>query len=225
MEKYPGGYIYQHCFCIFGEVPYIILLCDSNSNVHVTIRGHILKMWSSLIYIAGPCINPWVCQLKIHLAYFVKFRFQEQIFIVMISDIFSYLSDFSICNFECQPNHILSMLPNFLMRRKWFLLVGREEKVVCTFCYLYMVKYTLKYFWTAVAVKAVRGGYQLLLARMVLHWSDSLSFKEECGKRNRKELSGTGNAVIHLWLPGLWTTKLTQRVCEWCKCRNYCCPK
>lgn len=55
---------------------------------------------------------------KIHLVYSVKFRFQEQIFLPIISITFSYLSDFSTRNFECQPNQILNMLLNFLVGRK-----------------------------------------------------------------------------------------------------------
>lgn len=51
-------------------------------------------------------------------------------------------------------------------------LTGRGEKVVCSFCYWYTVKYTLKCFWNVAAVTAVGGAHQLLSARMVSHWPD-----------------------------------------------------
>lgn len=31
-------------FLYFWGVPYVMLLCDSNSNIHVIVRGHISKM-------------------------------------------------------------------------------------------------------------------------------------------------------------------------------------
>lgn len=38
------AYITSIVSVFFGGVPHVILTCDSNSNIHVTIRGHILKM-------------------------------------------------------------------------------------------------------------------------------------------------------------------------------------
>lgn len=37
-------YIYSNIVYVFFGIPYVIPQCDCNSNIHVTIRGRILKM-------------------------------------------------------------------------------------------------------------------------------------------------------------------------------------
>lgn len=138
--EYPEVY-YLHC-CIF-LLPYAILSPDFNSLIEITLKGCILRMSSSPNLYSWSSYQPSSFPLsmnKTHFAYSMNFRYKEQVCLLMISVTFSYLSDFAACNFKYKLNQFLSTIPSLLVIGKQSLpfgLVGREEKVLCSFYYFY----------------------------------------------------------------------------------------